>query len=102
MIIFKRHSEKDLSVEMYDDGKLVGIFPTEKRGRLFYEGIRDKEGNKIDPIDEQNETVSSSETVNVDVEASNESGNADQKNGEPKRRGRKPKKVGIDDRGKSI
>lgn len=86
-------------VEMYEDKKFIGVFPTEKRGRLFASGERDKEGKKIDKK-EITETVSNSQSVTV--EASITSGQANQNIGETiKRRGR-PKKVGIDDRGKSF
>jgi TfoX/Sxy family transcriptional regulator of competence genes len=34
-------------VELFVDGKSNGIFPTEKRARLFISGERDREGNRI-------------------------------------------------------
>lgn len=81
-------------VEMYENKKFVGVFPTEKRGRLFASGERDKEGKKIDKK-EIPETAS--ENKSVTVEASITSGQANQKIGETfKHRGR-PKKVGKDD-----
>ena len=84
-------------VEMYEDEKFLGVFPTEKRGRLFASGERDKEGNRIEKK-EETETVSTN--VSETIEASITSGQANQKIGETiKRRGR-PKKVGTDDRGK--
>lgn len=94
-------------VEMYEDEKFLGVFPTEKRGRLFASGERDIEGNKIEKKEEI-ETVSmaSSATASTNssetIEASITSGQANQNIGETiKRRGR-PKKVGTDDRGKLL
>lgn len=85
-------------VEMYEDKRFIGVFPTEKRGRLFANGERDMEGNKVEIIS-QNITKTVSENILVEVEASNTSEKANQNIGETikKRRGRR-KKVGLNDR----
>ena len=90
MIEFKRASEKDLSVNMFVDGRFIGVFPTEKRGRLFYEGVRDKNGVKTE------KTIMPLETVEEPKEESITSG-ADQKIVEPKKKRGRRKKVGLND-----
>ena len=88
---FERVSDKDLSVKMFVDGKLIGIFPTEKRGRLFYEGSRDINGKRISVKDTTVKQI-------IEEKAIPTSGTASQKNDEPqiKRRGRK--RLAKDDR----
>lgn len=87
-------------VEMYVDAKFIGVFPTEKRGRLFASGERDLEGNKIE---KSLDIPQESESVDISVKADSTSGQASQNIGETnkKRRGRR-KKVGLNDRGISL